>query len=87
MREKNGFKEMKLLDQVKFCADNHVSSKAYGIHSYPMIGFDLDKIAELANHRGDHFATLPLVVGKETEHACPKSGQTLVDQVLTEDKF
>jgi nitroreductase len=54
-----------------------LSAKAMGYDSCPMIGFDIDKVAELINLPDDHVMGPMVAIGKKTKESWPKPGQFL----------
>ena len=64
-----------------------VAAKAMGYDSCPMIGFDLDKVAELIRLPADHVIGNMIAVGKGTKPAWPKPGQLSLSEVVVNDRF
>ena len=64
-----------------------LAAKALGYDSCPMIGFDIDKVAELIKLPNDHAIGMILVVGKATEPAWPKPGFVDKSEVLVDNNF
>jgi nitroreductase len=64
-----------------------LAAKAMGYDSCPMIGFDLDKVAELINLPEDHVIGPMIAVGKGTKPAWPKPGQLPLEEVLIHERF
>ena len=64
-----------------------LASKAMGYDSCPMIGFDIDKVAELIHLPSDHVIGFMIAVGKATKPAWPKPGQLSLDEVIIQDRF
>ncbi|MEM9166650.1 MAG: nitroreductase family protein [Planctomycetota bacterium] len=64
-----------------------LAAKALGYDSCPMIGFDIDKAAELINLPGDHAMGPMVAIGKGTKDAWPKPGQLGLDEVVITDRF
>ncbi len=64
-----------------------LAAKALGYDSCPMIGFDIDKVAELIKLPKDHAIGMILVVGKATEPAWPKPGFVDKSEVLVDNHF
>jgi len=58
-----------------------------GYQSCPMIGFDIEKVAELINLPADHVMGPMVAIGKGTQAPWPKPGQLQLDEVLIEDSF
>ncbi|MEM8668402.1 MAG: nitroreductase family protein [Planctomycetota bacterium] len=64
-----------------------LASQELGYQSCPMIGFDIDKVAELIKLPEDH-AMGPLVaIGKGTKDPWPKPGQLSLDELVFENSF
>lgn len=64
-----------------------LSAKAMGYDSCPMIGFDIDKVAELINLPDDHVMGPMVAIGKKTEESWPKPGQLPLNQLVFENSF
>ncbi|MDX1668592.1 MAG: nitroreductase family protein [Limnobacter sp.] len=64
-----------------------LAAKAMGYESCPMIGFDLDKVAELVNLPEDHVIGPLVAIGKGTQPANPKPGQLDLKEVIIENRF
>ncbi len=64
-----------------------LAAKAMGYDSCPMIGFDLEKVAELIKLPADHVIGNMIAIGKGTKPAWPKPGQLLLDEVVVQNKF
>ena len=64
-----------------------LAAQGLGYQSCPMIGFDIDKVAELINLPDDHIMGPMVAVGKGTKDPWPKPGQLPLDQVLFENSF
>ena len=58
-----------------------------GYQSCPMIGFDIDKVAELINLPEDHVMGPMVAIGKGTKDPWPKPGQLTLDELVVEDAF
>ncbi|MHC5173375.1 MAG: nitroreductase family protein [Planctomycetota bacterium] len=54
-----------------------LAAKAMGYDSCPMIGFDIEKVAELINLPDDHVMGPMVAVGKGIKESWPKPGQLL----------
>jgi len=59
-----------------------LSAKAMGYDSCPMIGFDIDKVAELINLPDDHVMGPMVAIGKKTKESWPKPGQLPLNQLV-----
>ena len=64
-----------------------LAAKAMGFDSCPMIGFDIDKVAELINLPEDHVMGPMVAIGKGTKDPWPKPGQLSLDEVVIENGF
>lgn len=64
-----------------------LAAKAMGYESCPMIGFDIDKVAELIHLPGDHVMGPMVAIGKGLKDAWPKPGQLTLDEILVENSF
>lgn len=64
-----------------------LAAQDLGYQSCPMIGFDIDKVAELVGLPDDHVMGPMVAVGKGTKDAWPKPGQLPLSEVVFENKF
>ncbi len=64
-----------------------LAAKAMGYDSCPMIGFDIDKVAELIHLPDDHVMGPMVAVGKQTKGAWPKPGQLPLSELVVENTF
>ena len=64
-----------------------LSAKAMGYDSCPMIGFDINKVAELINLPDDHVMGPMVAIGKKTKESWPKPGQLPLNQLVFENSF
>ena len=64
-----------------------LAAQGMGYQSCPMIGFDIDKVAELINLPEDHVMGPMVAIGKGTKDPWPKPGQLALDEVVTDNKF
>lgn len=64
-----------------------LAAQAMGYHSCPMIGFDIDKVAELINLPEDHVMGPMVAIGKGTKDPWPRAGQLSLDEVVVENGF
>lgn len=55
--------------------------------SCPMIGYDIEKVAELINLPDDHVMGAMVAIGKGTKDPWPKPGQLPLSEVTVENKF
>ena len=58
-----------------------------GYQSCPMIGFDIEKVAQLINLPEDHVMGPMVAIGKGIKDPWPKPGQLPLEQVMVEDRF
>ena len=64
-----------------------LAAKSMGYDSCPMIGFDIEKVAELINLPDDHVMGPMVAIGKGTKEAWPKPGQLPLNEVVFENGF
>ena len=64
-----------------------LTAKAMGYDSCPMIGFDIDKVAELINLPEDHVMGPMVAIGKKVKEPWPKPGQLPLSDLVVENKF
>lgn len=64
-----------------------LAAKAMGYDSCPMIGFDIDKVAQLINLPDDHVMGPMVAIGKKVKDSWPKPGQLPLGEVVIENKF
>ena len=64
-----------------------LAAKAMGYDSCPMIGYDIDKIAELINLPRDYVMGPMLAVGKKLKDVWPKPGQLPLRELVVENSF
>lgn len=64
-----------------------VAAKAMGYDSCPMIGFEIEKVAELINLPDDHVMGPLIAIGKGTKDPWPKPGQLSLSEVVITDRF
>lgn len=64
-----------------------LAAQGLGYQSCPMIGFEIEKVAELINLPADHVMGPMVAIGKGTKDAWPKPGQLSLDEVLIDNKF
>lgn len=64
-----------------------IATKASGLDSSPMIGFDAQRVAEIIRLPEDHVIGMLLAIGKATQAAWPKPGQLPLSQVVIHDRF
>jgi nitroreductase len=58
-----------------------------GYDSCPMIGFDIEKVAELIDLPEDHIMGAMVAIGKGTKDPRPKPGQLPLEEVVVENGF
>lgn len=64
-----------------------LAAKAMGYDSCPMIGFDIEKVAELINLPSDHVMGPMVAIGKGMKQPWPKPGQLALSEVVVENRF
>ena len=64
-----------------------LAAKASGLDSCPMIGFDIEKVAQLIKLPADYVMGPLIAIGKAVTEARPKPGQLDLSQVLVENTF
>ncbi|MBE9202707.1 nitroreductase family protein [Synechocystis salina LEGE 06099] len=64
-----------------------LAAKAMGYDSCPMIGFDLEKVAEFVKLPADYAIGPMVAIGKRTEDARAKGGQLPLEEVVKENSF
>jgi nitroreductase len=64
-----------------------LAAKSLGYDSCPMIGFDIEKVAELINLPEDHIMGPMVAIGKGTKEAWPKPGQLSLSDLVVENSF
>ncbi|MGD1701307.1 nitroreductase family protein [Dapis sp. BLCC M229] len=64
-----------------------LTAKAMGYDSCPMIGFDIEKLAELINLPEDHVMGAMVAIGKKVKDPWPKPGQLPLSELVIENKF
>ncbi len=64
-----------------------LAAKSMGYDSCPMIGFDIDKLAEMVKLPADHCMGPLIAIGKSTKDVWPKPGQLGYDEVVIENGF
>ncbi len=64
-----------------------LTAKAMGYDSCPMIGFDIEKLAELINLPKDHVMGAMVAIGKKVKEPWPKPGQLPLSELVIENKF
>ena len=64
-----------------------LAAKEMGYDSCPMIGFDIDKVAELINLPDDYVMGPMVAIGKKVKDAWPKPGQLPFSELVVDNKF
>lgn len=64
-----------------------LAAQEMGYQSCPMIGFDIEKVAELIKLPEDHVMGPMVAIGKGTKDAWPKPGQLPLKEVVFENSF
>ena len=64
-----------------------LAAQELGYQSCPMIGFDIEKVAELMKLPDDHVMGPMVAIGKGTKDAWPKPGQLPLEEVVTDNGF
>ncbi|NES63915.1 MAG: hypothetical protein F6K24_00750 [Okeania sp. SIO2D1] len=64
-----------------------LTAKAMGYDSCPMIGFDIQKVAELINLPENYVMGPMVAIGKKVKDPWPKPGQLLLSELVIENKF
>ena len=64
-----------------------VAAQELGYDSCPMIGFDIEKVAELINLPDDHVMGPMVAIGKGTKAAWPKPGQLPLEEIVFDNGF
>lgn len=64
-----------------------LAAKSMGYDSCPMIGFDIEKVAELINLPEDHVMGPMIAIGKGTKDPWPKPGQVPLSELVVENGF
>ncbi len=64
-----------------------LAAKALGLDSCPMIGFEIEKVADLISLPDDHVMGPMIAIGKKTEEPWDKPGQLPLEEVVFTDSF
>lgn len=64
-----------------------LAAKGIGYDSCPMIGFEIEKVADLIKLPSDHVMGPMVAIGKGTKDAWPKAGQLSLSEIVFEDSF
>ncbi|ARU59177.1 nitroreductase [Oleiphilus messinensis] len=64
-----------------------LAAKAMGYDTNPMIGFDVETMAEIINLPEHHVIGLMVAIGKAAAPANPRGGQLALEEVVFENRF
>lgn len=64
-----------------------LAAAALGYQTSPMIGFDMEKVAEISQLPKDHVIVMMLAIGKGITEAYPRGGQLETDKILIRNHF
>lgn len=64
-----------------------LAAQELGYQSCPMIGFEIDSVAELIKLPDDHVMGPMVAIGKGTKDAWPKPGQLPLEELVVENSF
>ena len=64
-----------------------LAAQDMGYQSCPMIGFEIEKLAELINLPEDHVMGPMVAIGKGTKDSWPKPGQLSLEELVVENSF
>ncbi len=64
-----------------------LAAKAIDYDSCPMIGFDIEKVAELIHLPADHVMGPMVAIGKKVKDSWPKPGQVPLSELVIENQF
>jgi len=64
-----------------------LAAQAIGYDSCPMIGFDIEKVAELINLPEDHVMGPMVAIGKGVRDPWPKPGQLPLEELVIENTY
>ncbi len=64
-----------------------LAAQDMGYQSCPMIGFDIEKVAELVNLPDDHVMGPMVAIGKGIKDTWPKPGQLPLEEIVFENGF
>lgn len=64
-----------------------LAAQDMGYQSCPMIGFEIEKVAELIKLPDDHVMGPMIAIGKGTKDAWPKPGQLPLSEIVFENSF
>ena len=64
-----------------------LAAQGLGYQSCPMIGFDIEEVAQLVNLPDDHVMGPMIAIGRGTKEPWPKPGQLPLSQVVVDNSF
>lgn len=64
-----------------------IAAKAMGYDSCPMIGFDIEAVAQLVNLPSDHVMGPMVAIGKGIKDVWPKPGQLELEELVKDNSF
>ena len=64
-----------------------LAAQGLGYQSCPMIGFEIEQVAELIGLPEDHVMGPLVAIGKGTKDAWPKPGQLSLEELVKENRF
>ena len=64
-----------------------LAADSLGYQTSPMIGFDIEQVADLIHLPKDHVIVMMLAIGKGTSTAKPRGGQLEMEEVVVDDRF
>jgi nitroreductase len=64
-----------------------LAAQDMGYQSCPMIGYEIEQVAELIKLPEDYVMGPMVAIGKGTKEPWPKPGQLPLDQLVVEDSF
>ena len=64
-----------------------LAAQDMGYQSCPMIGYEIEQVAELIKLPEDYVMGPMVAIGKGTSEPWPKPGQLPLDELLVEDSF
>ena len=64
-----------------------LAARGMGYESCPMIGFEIEKVAELVKLPADHVMGPLVAIGKGTKDPWPKPGQLSLEEIVFENGF
>ncbi len=64
-----------------------LTAEALGYSSSPMIGFDINKVAEIIRLPENHVIVMMLAIGKAVKEAWPRGGQLPLSEVVIKNQF